>query len=440
MVTLRSISTGVVWGTVCYAIAGVCIAQDSLDKSDTPTDVQNFTPEDVARHFGKTHYERERAQESFKTRTQNAFLKPDESRVFYRLPTGDTIKGYLLPNNRIAPGFMNGYRIAPGCLDHELNVHPAEWRDEQLVCLFPQSLFAMLQRENIQLPEQTQARESHLDSDSNVVAIPADALSNQQMALTVNLDGVKDVYNNVEDSIRQKSRQILNKIDDYNTEAPSSNTNTETSARHPTNTTVQPIIAKVSPDYIYVPPARVSASDNTSSGQVTSNRQRFGINKNTWLKVELRRTVSTADRGEVELYLLENVPGRYRDIPRGTTFYGSPRINMALRRMDIIVSNGMLDNELEFDITAAAHDVNQQYGLMGKLIRNREGEVESAVGRGAIAAARDAIRPIAGEAGAAVDSISGDLIDYEETYAPQAPRAIIQVVPQVLYLKVSEKI
>ena len=386
---------------------------------------KHYSPEDIATQFGKTHYERARAQDAFKTRSDNAYLTPDEASVFYLLPNGTSIKGFLLSNNRIAPAFIRGNRVTPGCLDHKYVVHPAEWIQGELICHYPQDVLTEIQLSNAILPAQTQA----LGGEPVTAPIEAQNVqpSNDQNDLngqplqgaidfgeTVNT--FVDKAKNVKDALTQKVDKAL-----YD------------------GVSVTVIESAPVPDHIYIPPPRVSTSDTAAVGIIDVGRRLFGVRKNTWLPVELKRVVSTADRGEVELYLTEDIPGKYRDLPSGTIFYGNAVINFGLKRMDVIVSNATTPDDEAFRLTAMAHDYSQQYGLMGKLIRDREGELESALGRGTIAAVRDSVSPAAGDAGVAVDSITDDLISNEERYLDRAPEAIIQVAPQQLYLKVADE-
>ena len=412
------------------------LAENSVDE---PLDDErkHYTPEDIANQFGKTHYERVRAQDTFKTRSDNAYLLPSEASVFYRLPDGSTIKGFLLSNNRIAPAYIKGNRVIPGCLDHRWIVHPAEWRQGELICHYPQEILTEIQLSNAVLPDQTQAlggkTESSLVMDESIkseqahskrVSTPPEIdqhAPGQTSALAANVD-LEESLQNVKDKAKNIKNTLTKKVD--------------TLLDQGVQTVVEPDPV---PDHIYIPPPRVSTSDLAETGMLEAGRKLFGIRKNTWLPVELKRVVSTADRGEVELYLTEDIAGKYRDLPAGSVFYGNALINFGLKRMDVIVSNGSTPDDENFRVSATAHDYSQQYGLLGKLIRDREGELESALGRGAIVAVRDSITPTTGDAGAAVDSVTDDLISNEERYLERAPQAIIQVSPQILYLKVSDE-
>ncbi len=112
----------------------------------------------------------------------------------------------------------------------------------------------------------------------------------------------------------------------------------------------------VDPD-IYIPPPRID-TESTTHSQVYSQKSRtFGIVIGTWF------SVTNADNGQVEVIIDEDVSGKTKTLPAGTTLFGQKAFNQVSQRLDLSLSNGITPDGFEFDLSATVYDSTKVSGL-----------------------------------------------------------------------------
>lgn len=170
----------------------------------------------------------------------------------------------------------------------------------------------------------------------------------------------------------------------------------------------------------------------------------FGIRRGTWAEVRVERRISSADPGEVELTLLETISGQHRDLPGGTLFFARKAYNGSSQRMDMMVTTALLPDGREIRVNAFAYDRQRNAGLTGSIIRDRDGEVESALAQGGLAVLNNAVNSVPlvsnNPLSTGVDTTTQQLIRQEQQNAPRPAQAVIEVSPQTFFIQIAESL
>ena len=203
----------------------------------------------------------------------------------------------------------------------------------------------------------------------------------------------------------------------------------------------QPKRPPADPD-IYIPPPRVDTESTTHSQTYSQQSRTFGIVIGTWFKAHIERRVTNADNGQVEVIVDEDVPGKTKTLPAGSTLFGQKAFNQVSQRLDLSLSNGITPDGFEFDLSATVYDSTKVSGLSGSVVRQRGKEIRSVASRGALTSAKALMSATIDNAaaGALVDGVGqvGDELLNNERRFIREPRALIQVAPQAVLIRINQ--
>lgn len=337
--------------------------------------------------------------------------------IQYRLPNGSYVLGMLLPNGKVSPAVRDGNDLAPACVTTDFVMVPGAWDGKAIRCELLQHELAVLTDTAPQIgieatgstPEN--GEDSEEDERKNGVIQPSRKYAERNAIGTQNDLEIPPI------------RHAVNPSDDAVAYALDETTNPSRPASTGTR---------------YVPPARNSGKAKTVASVLRRDPNKFGVPMGTWVKAELLRPVSSAETGLIEFTLTEDLVGRLRTMPAGTTIFSEKAINESEKRLESLSQIATLPDGTEIkNISLRAFSLDKTAGISGTLIRDREGEF-SAIGSDAALSTISALAPaVEGAAGAAVDSVTGGMIDNEKRYAPKTPKAVIRVTPQPVLLKVA---
>ena len=145
----------------------------------------------------------------------------------------------------------------------------------------------------------------------------------------------------------------------------------------------------------YVPPPRVTSGKSNVSVDYDERKQsKFGIPIGTWIEAELRRTISSADRAEIEITTVNTQTGKYKDLPAFTTFFGAASYNSGTKRLDAYLTKLITPEGVELNIKASLYDKNLVSGLSGVIIKNTDDDVRDAGANVAYTVAKDTLATI----------------------------------------------
>ena len=165
----------------------------------------------------------------------------------------------------------------------------------------------------------------------------------------------------------------------------------------------------------------------------------YGIHMGTWMRGVLRRDVSSADPGLVEIRLTRDVIGDRRVLPAGTTFFARQALNDATKRLELFVEKGITPDGHEFVVQGIVYDLQRVSGLPGIITVNKHNLVRHGAEKGLAAlvgGAADSLgssSPIASAGAAATQTMLNDTnpaINYNAT------TSVIYVSPQRLEIQV----
>jgi len=197
-------------------------------------------------------------------------------------------------------------------------------------------------------------------------------------------------------------------------------------------------------DDIYIPPPRSGGSDASTGMNITPDRSKFGIPFGTWARAEIKRSVTNADKGEVEIILTETLWGKYRPLDSQTILYGKKSFNNGTNRLDIEITRGITPDEEEITLSATVYNDRKEFsGLSGVLIRDRGEEIKSMTQNAALRTAGAALKQMSPDGqliGTAYDSATKDALKNERENIQQQQGAIIKVSPQRIYLRFDKTI
>ncbi len=192
---------------------------------------------------------------------------------------------------------------------------------------------------------------------------------------------------------------------------------------------------------IYIPPPRLQTTKSSRTVVYGEERKDFGIVLGTWMPAKLVRSVTSADNAATEVILTEDVEGRRRVLPAGTTLFGDKRFNSASERLEVVFTRGITPDGQEFSLVASLYDGRKLSGLSGVVVRRREEEVAVAVQKGALTAAGGivgaSVDPTGGAIARGVADAGSELLETERRYIRQ-PQAFIQVSPQDVLVRVDQ--
>ncbi len=199
---------------------------------------------------------------------------------------------------------------------------------------------------------------------------------------------------------------------------------------------------KVQPAWVYVPPAR---QNNSGGGQVWAAESKgmyFGIQRASWIAVNLERNINSAEPGEVTLTVAESVKGRSATLPAGSTLFGQRQYNSATDRLDVSITSGITPSGQEFEITGFLYDASKVAGLDG--VTKKTNIVEGSTRSGGVAAASALLSGIASDspAGAGISRAGEVILDDQSNEAERKmrPSSVIYVNQQAGWVRLSASI
>lgn len=186
-------------------------------------------------------------------------------------------------------------------------------------------------------------------------------------------------------------------------------------------------------------PVKTKANPSTTMTMGRDNAI-YGIPFGQWVKVRLEREVTNADNGDIELYLVDPLSGKKRDVEAGTILFANKQFNEATKRMDLTVSKAIKPNDETISLKAVVYDSNKISGLAGTLERDRIGEAKSAIGRSTLQVVDTVVDSTKGQsvAGQASGNVANEMLAHEGRYLEKAPNALIRVYPQDAYIRIVE--
>jgi type IV secretory pathway VirB10-like protein len=122
-----------------------------------------------------------------------------------------------------------------------------------------------------------------------------------------------------------------------------------------------------------------------------SNRPRYGIRLGTVINAEIRRNVSSAEAGEIEVWITKDVVGDYLTLPAGTQLFTTMRVNAATKRLDGVTGRAVTPDGEEFDIIARVYDTQMVAGVAGIVNDASDAITNKGVNKGILAAAQGAL-------------------------------------------------
>lgn len=339
---------------------------------------------------------------------------------------GHEFPGVILPNERVAPSVLRGNRRVPACLDTYYRPHPGRYDPETggVQCDIRQAdLLINEQVDQKSVGARTVAPPELPDTEASVPTV-----SKYEAGLDEGTEQGSAPPPEPKPEPQEPKPVRVSKSQDSQSMSAGQGDQAEL------------------PEDLYIPPIRTGAGRQaTTTYSVVSEEQKlFGIRKGTWAEVEIRRRVSSADHGEVEILLLEPIHGRYRVLPASTILFARPVYNSGTERLDLQITNGMTPEDEEISLLAYAYDQTREAGLSGTIRRDREGEFSSAVNQGALAALQDAASRVPLGSGnpvsSGVEQATDTLINTEQKYANPVPAAVIEVTPQRFFIQFAQSI
>lgn len=362
---------------------------------------------------------------------------------------GRQFQALRLPNGKLAPAYFENNKPYPGCIDKEYKVHKGFYDEsiQGVKCRIDHADMLIIKNPKITNEVNDTKSSNELVAQENPGPIKKDTLAlknktpnNPKESDTQNTDSVK----------KMKPGKIKKASTAKKTTTTSETAFSKTGQNNSTGSAEKPkqkhqVIEEVAITGIYIPPSRTNSGDTTSTFKLDSGSNiKFGIKKGTWLKVELKRAVTSEDFGEIEVVLLETVLGKHRNLPAGTKIFCNKSFNSGTGKLSIQASNGLLiEDETEFLIQGFAYDMTEQAGLPGTIIRNRTEETAAAIDQGLMASLGNAANQLPGISnpiGAGIETATNSLVDREQSFVEQMPESVIKVNPQKFLIQISDSI
>lgn len=334
-----------------------------------------------------------------------------ETDLNYKLPNGQFVLGMLLPNGTVSPAIKTTIGTRPACVTKKYTLVLGVWdkNSQSIECNIPASELAYL--------DDTVKFESSVTEDKIVTSNKYSAKNN------TNIENIQP------SDIEEKPVSQINKTTEVR-----SNSNA-------TNATATPRNYAPTTNTGYVPAPRNTTALNAKAGTVESKPHEFGIPRGTWIRAELKRHTTSSDSSNIEFVITESLSGKFKTLEAGTVVFASKSFNTSSKRLEALTSAAVTpDGEEISGIVAYVYASDQSAGLSGTIIRDREGEAIAAGKSGVLAAVADALPGAAGVATGVVSNLSGEMITNEKNNIKGAPSAYIQVAPQTVWLKTTQKI
>ena len=188
----------------------------------------------------------------------------------------------------------------------------------------------------------------------------------------------------------------------------------------------------------YTPPSRSGGSVKTSGAVLSYEQPKFGISIGAWAKCSLNRSVSSTESGFIEFKLNEDLEGKYKTIPRGTTLFAQKSFNSANKRLEASIVKALTPEKDEIDvILARVYSLDKTAGLRGKIDRDLGLESQQAGNNALLSGLSTLAQSGAGVFGGAVSEYSQEMIDNQKRASKEKITAKIQVTQQPCLIQVS---
>ena len=331
-------------------------------------------------------------------------------RVYYRKPDGTALLGYVLPNSKIAPA----YEGKAGCYADDDQVYPADWVDGDLFCHLPQVGVVKANPETFTIKK---------DDPGAVYNVNEPLEENEEK---VKSRGSKYRLSEQGNRLGKKQIDLIESKKKSNKQLDSQKKKVAVKKK------------KVNSVPLYMKPVVIVSSD--SSSLTLDADDEFGIPFGQWIQARLERVVTSADNGEIEFIINEDVQGRSMVLSRETIVFADKGYNPLTKRMDLLVTRAISPEDNKIVFRAVIYDAKKVSGLAGILERDRQGEAKAAVGKSALQIARSVVSGVTADTlvGDASESVANDLLQNEGRYLNGAPDALIRVYPQLVYLRIVE--
>jgi hypothetical protein len=194
----------------------------------------------------------------------------------------------------------------------------------------------------------------------------------------------------------------------------------------------------------YNPPARpaVTGKDAIYSDSVPLPKVRFGIRLGTWFEATLDRNTSSAEPGQVELHVTQDVIGDKRTLKAGSLLYASKGLNGSTKRLELRCEHGITPDGHEFSMRGLVFDPQKVSGLNGIMqVDGAQIAKHSATNAAlsAVAAGARTVMPSAPVGAAVRGATETALTDTNRgTEFNNAMREVIYVSPQPVLIRVEE--
>ena len=328
--------------------------------------------------------------------------------ITYTLPNGTLENGILLPNGKIAPAYTDKTGTYPACVTKDYLLIRGKWNPSKQIieCEVPLAELAVISLEESAQQGSTHRSGGTSDTPQSSKYSPATGGHDQRAESDPKTGSATSSH----DSTRARSTSTV-----YAAREQSSGTN------------------------IYHPPSSTTSSSRPVAGVMSSSTKKFGVPMGTWVQAELVRSVSTAESGEIEIRLTEDLVGKYRTLPSGTTIFARQSINEPERRLEALGSIAITPNGSEFNnVFFRLYSLNKTAGIAGTLIRDREGEIAT-TGTNVALNTLSAMTPaVAGPTGQAVGGLASGMLENERRNIPRTPRTVVRVEAQPVLLKVAK--
>ncbi len=323
-----------------------------------------------------------RASRSRRNRLQTNELLDKGSQFYY---DGEKVYAGIVIDKLIFPALVNGSRRIPGCI-HNTEVIAGTYykRQKEVVC----ELYNYAQQGKSILVQHTDASSISVENTGE------------------NTGGDKVDAANLPPS-SQKTKRITRK----------------SSRKRPSSKQV----AKGGK-------AKSSANQGSASSILEVNGFRvsrlFGVRAGTWARVILPRSVSSSEIADIEIELIEDIPGIHKKIPVGTIFFASHNVNPSTQRLDMKVNLMVMPDGSEYKVTATIHSISRTSGLAGSVLTHSGKVASIAARKGFWEASKSSLSQESNLVGQLGGKVAEEVIDSQSRSLPQAPQYSVQVASQ----------
>lgn len=376
-----------------------------------------YSAEYLKKTFNKSVKDRMSAADRLKAtniKTDQLRLLKNSKGLTFKLPNGRWVKGLLLSNNRIAPLFYESGHDYPACVKKDMTLIKGKWnRETELIeCDLKQQELAVI---DIQ------------ESKHEKVLTKEEAIEEEKKAQEIRDFEAWKAAKYAQEETGKNTKESISKYNKNGSVKKVSNGNSDTPK------------AKPKRKYAYRPPARSTGQVKTRGAVISKKQSNYGISIGTWAKCSLKRSVSSTESGFIEFVLEEDLTGRYKTIPQGSTLFANKRFNAADKRLEANITKALTPEHDEIDvILASVYSLDKTAGLTGVIERDLGAESEQAGTNVLLASLSSMVDSGTGVMGSAINDYSQEMIGNQKKYSNERIKAKIQVYQQPCLIQVSK--